>query len=213
MADIQVFPSCVALLGDLVGSREADRPSAHAAVLRAIEEANAKVPQLDVLRVTVGDELQGVYATLGGAFAASFLLRNALAGRVDVRFGFGGGEVRVVDAERGIQDGSAWLLARQAIESAEARSREAGYGGIRTAVTDARPVASPFAEPVSQLVDAHLHRLKEGPRATLTALLADIDNQAAASQLGISPSANSQRIVNNDLRPLAAAIRALQSLP
>lgn len=213
MADIQLFPSCVALLADMVASRETDRPASHQATLTAIERVNAKVPQLDVLRVTVGDELQGVYATLGDALAASFALRHELVGRVDLRFGFGGGEVRVLDAERGIQDGSAWLLAREAVESVERRAGEAGLGGLRTAIRDARDVASPVAEPLSQLVDAHLARLKEGPRATLTALLEGLDNQDAARRLGISPSANSQRVTNNDLRPLAAAIRALEALP
>lgn len=211
MSNIQVFPSCVALLGDLVDSRHSDRPAAHAALVDAIEQANAKVPQLDALRVTVGDELQGVYATMGDAFAASFELRNILSGTTDIRFGLGGGEVRVVDADRGIQDGSAWILAREAVESAEAADSDAP--GIRTAIRDSRDEANPLTEPTSQLIDAELHRLGDGPRASLTALWDGLDNQSSAEALGISPSANSQRVRTNALRPLVAAMRGLAALP
>lgn len=210
MSNIQVFPSCVALLGDLVDSRHSDRPAAHAALVDAIEQANAKVPQLDALRVTVGDELQGVYATMGDAFAASFELRNILSGTTDIRFGLGGGEVRVVDADRGIQDGSAWILAREAVESAEAADSDAP--GIRTAIRDSRDEANPLTEPTSQLIDAELHRLGDGPRASLTALWDGLDNQSSAEALGISPSANSQRVRTNALRPLIAAMRGLAAL-
>lgn len=213
MADIQVFSSCVALLADLVGSRDGDRPASHAAVVDAIGKTNANVPHLDALRVTVGDEVQGVYATMGDAYAAGLRLRNHLAPTVDIRFGFGGGEVRILDDDRGIQDGTAWERARQAIEAAEERAAEPGTAGVRTAFVDGRKVASPLAEPLSQLVDVHLAGLKEGPRASFTALLDGLDNQDAAKLLGITPSANSQRVINNDLRSLAAAVRALETLP
>lgn len=213
MADIQVFSSSVALLGDIVGSRKSDRSAAHRHILAAISATNAAVEQLDPLRVTVGDELQGVYASLGDALSASFMLRNLLFDAVDLRFGLGGGEVRVLDAERGIQDGTAWALAREAIEAVEALAREPGQRGLRTAVRDERPAANPIVEQTAQLVDAHLAALGPGPRASFTALYDGLDNRTAAGRLGISPSANSQRVNNNQLRPLLAAIRALTTLP
>ncbi len=213
MADIQVFPSCVALLGDLVSSRSGDRAQSHEAVLAAIEETNANVPQLDALRVTVGDELQGVYASLGDAFRASLELRNRLAGTVDVRFGFGGGKVRILDEARGIQDGPAWSLAREAIDAAKALAAEPGRQGLRTAVRDGRDVANPLTEPLSQLIDTHLGRLRARPRATFTALWDGLDNQTTAHLLGITPSANSQRVTGNQLRSLLTAARALAALP
>lgn len=213
MPVIQVFPSCVALLGDLVGSRAGDRTRSHEAVLTAIEETNAKVPQLDPLRVTVGDEVQGVYASMGDALHASLELRNRLVGVVDVRFGLGGGEVRILDAARGIQDGAAWAQAREAIDAVEALAAEPGMGGLRTAISDSREAMNPLAEPLCQLVDAQLGRLGAGPRASFTALWDGLDNQSAAALLGISPSANSQRVTGNQLRPLLTAARALTDLP
>ena len=197
---------------DIVSSRTSERRQSHVHVLEAIDATNAEVPALDQLRVTVGDEMQGVYATLGEALAASFTLRNRLVGHVDVRFGVGVGEVRIVDAERGIQDGSAWALAREAIDAVEQQSREPGWRGLRTAVRDETSSANPLVEPAVQLVDAHLAALGAGPRASFTALYEGLDNRQAAARLGISPSANSQRVTNNELRPLLAMVRALTAL-
>lgn len=210
MAEMQVFPSCVALLVDVVDSRGSDRAATHAALLAAIEATNEAVPHLDPLRVTVGDELQGVYASLGTAFAASLRLRNALAGEVDVRFGLGGGEVRVIDASRGIQDGEAWTLAREAIEEVEQRAREHGFAGLRTGIRDGRDVADDLAPALAHLVDAHLDGLGAGARASFSALVEGLDNAATAARLGISPSANSQRVGNNHLRVALEATQALE---
>ncbi len=198
------------MLADIVGSREADRPASHAALLGAIDEANATVPQRDPLRVTVGDEVQGVYATPGEAFRALFTLRAALDGVVDLRFGLGLGEVRVIDADRGIQDGDAWAAAREAVEAVEAAAREPGAHGLRVAVRG--EVGNPLVEPLSQLVDAQLAALGDGPRASFWALRAGLDNRTAAERLGVSPSANSQRVTHNALRTLLAAVHALQAL-
>ena len=58
---------CV-VIGDLVGSRGApNRRALHRAVEKALVSANAAVPGVTELRITVGDEFQGAYATLGSA--------------------------------------------------------------------------------------------------------------------------------------------------
>ena len=85
------FPECVALLGDVVRSRDSDRTRVHEALLKAIATCNKAHPPLDPLRVTVGDEIQGVYATLGQAVAAMLMLRDELLGTAEVRCGLGGG--------------------------------------------------------------------------------------------------------------------------
>lgn len=207
------FSSCVALLADQIESRQTDRAATHPAILAAIEETNARVPTLDALRVTVGDELQGVYATLGDALTASHVLRGLLLGATELRFGLGGGEVRVIDAERGIQDGSAWWRARDAIDEVEKLAAEAGFSGLRTGIGDERDIANPLTVAMIRLVDAHLARLRDGAREALRSLLDGHNNQTAAKLAGISPSANSQRINNNDLRVLADAIETLGRLP
>lgn len=206
------IPNVVALLGDLVGSRTVRREQVHEKLLAAIAHTNHSVPHEDGLRVTVGDEIQGIYSTLGHALEAASLISGELFGIADMRFGAGGGDVSIIDEERGIQDGSAWWLAREAIEFVENLSHLPGYEGVRTAIRDERPGAFPPADALVRLVDAHLASLRPGARRSLIGLLQGFDNVDVARAEGISPSANTQRVKNNDLRALADAIVALHTL-
>lgn len=207
------FPECVALLGDVVRSRSSDRAHVHRALLAAIDSCNKAHPPLDPLRVTVGDEVQGVYATLGQAVAVMLRLRDELLGIAEVRCGLGGGEVQIIDAKRGIQDGSAWWRAREAIERAETLSRQPGNRTSRTALIDTRAVANPLVDPTLRVIDAQLAALSPGSRRSWVHLRAGLDNATAAKLEGVTPSANSQRINDHGLRPLAALIDALTELP
>ena len=204
---------CVALLGDVVRSRVSERARVHEALLKAIEVCNENHPPLDPLRVTVGDEIQGIYTTLGQAIAAMLRLRDELLGIAEVRCGLGGGEVQVIDPKRGIQDGSAWWGAREAIERAEALSRQPGNRTSRTALIDARAVANPLVDPLLRVIDAKLAALSPGSRRSWVHLRAGLDNATAAKLEGVTPSANSQRVNDHGLRPLAALVEALTELP
>ncbi len=210
---MKVFPECVALLGDVVRSRHSDRARLHEAVLAALDAVNAAHPALDPLRVTVGDEVQGIYPRLGHAIAALLTLRDQLAGVAEVRAGLGGGQVNIIDADRGIQDGNAWWNAREAINQAEALAAQPGNRWSRTAVIDARALANPLADPTLRLIDTQLARLSPAARRSWIHLRAGRDNTTAAALEGISPSANSQRITTNALRPLLATVQALETLP
>ena len=82
---------CV-VIGDLVGSRAApNRRALHLAVEKALVRANAAVPAVTELRITVGDEFQGAYATLGAAIEAALRVRLELLPGADVRVGIGRG--------------------------------------------------------------------------------------------------------------------------
>lgn len=203
----------VALLVDVVSSRAADRGELHERLLAAAAATNEAVPPSHPLRPTVADELQGVYDSLGEALAASYALRLELAPRWDVRFGIGGGEVRTVDDGLGIQDGSAWWRAREAIDWVHQQAERKGYESARTAIRDERPTATPSADALARLIDAQLARLRDGAVSTLRGMLRGLDNAEIAKAEGISESANSQRVLNNDLRPLLDAIDALSRLP
>lgn len=213
MGQIQLFPECVALLGDVVRSRDSDRAALHAAMLAAIAATNRRVPPLDPLRVTVGDEVQGVYPTLGAAVEAAWFLRDELLGSAEVRIGLGGGELRVIDAERGIQDGPAWWNAREAIERVETLAAKPGHRSARTAIVDARAASNPLTDSLLRLVDAHLAGLGEGTRRTWRDLRRGLSNLRAAEAEGVRPSAISQRINDNALRPLADVAAAVTALP
>ena len=203
----------VALLVDIVGSRTKERATLHRAILEATDALNRRVAATHPIRPTVGDELQGVYPTLGRALEAAFTLRLALAPRWEARFGIGGGELRVIDADLGIQDGSAWWLAREAIDWVGEQAARKGYASARTAIRDDRSVATPQADALVRLVDANLARLRDGATRSLAGLWDGLDNAEVAERESISASANSQRVLGNDLRPLLDAMRALTTLP
>lgn len=122
-----------AVIGDLVGSRDQpSRATAQAVLLRALSEVNELVPSVQALEPTIGDELQGVYATLHDALLATVLLRLAMPEGMDCRFGVGAGEIEIVgESAYGLtQDGQAWWSARAAIDAAKDKSRQ--HPGLRT---------------------------------------------------------------------------------
>lgn len=196
----------VALLGDLVDSRAArDRVALHARLSDALAHANDRHRPLDPLRVTVGDEFQGVFATLGDALAASYTVRLALG--TDVRFGIGRGSVAVIDATGNVQDGSAWWSARAAIERVKRRARGA-HRALRTGLGTAEeaPALPPALTAAVELADAMLAGLDAESRAILAILLAGRPQAQAADRIGVSRSAVSQRVARNGLAVLADAL-------
>ena len=88
MPRLKASPVRCVLLGDVVDSRRvADRQALHRSLEEALEEVDARVPSLTALHVTVGDEFQGGYPTLGAAVDAALRLRLLLLPDVDTRMG------------------------------------------------------------------------------------------------------------------------------
>lgn len=206
MARMKDMSNVAALLFDVVGSRGRARDARHRALLAAVEVTNTLVTATDPLRFTVGDELQGIYPSVPDALRAAYTLRLAASPEAELRAGIGVGEVTVIDEERGIQDGSAWWHAREAIDAVRERAADPGYRGLRTAIVG---VEDPLLDATLGLIDAHLARLRGTTVGTLRGLLEGLSNSEIAQRESISESANSQRVINNDLRPLTDAIRAV----
>ena len=207
-----VASKCVALLGDLVSSRAAaDRRALHDELVAALELQNAALTPLHPLRVTVGDEFQGVFATLGGALGAAYGVRLALAEASDVRFGFGRGRVETVDAAAGIQDGSAWWAARDAIVAVEALASQAAQASRRMLVRSAPDEPSPAPELSAALasVDAMMARLDHRSLRILAGLLRGVTQRDLAAAEGVSATAVSQRVRRESLEVLAGALTDL----
>jgi len=140
MTTLKASASRCVLIGDVVRSRATtDRQALHDALEAALAAADAAVPPVTGLRVTVGDEFQGTYATLGEAVEAALRVRLALLPDVDTRFGLGRGEVAVLDARRGIEDGPGWWAARAAIEAVDEVAGRAATRLARTAYRAAPP--------------------------------------------------------------------------
>lgn len=116
------------MIGDVIGSRRhPDRRALATMLTRALDRVNGAIPPLQPLTVTIGDEFQGAYATIGGALAASLRLWASTADEVDLRVGIGWGELIVEDPARSPfgQDGPCWWRAREALD--RVRNAERSY--------------------------------------------------------------------------------------
>ena len=192
----------VGVIGDVVGSRGvADRAALHVSVARTVEEVNATFGS--DLRLTVGDEYQGTFRSLGDALRATLVLRLALLPRADVRHGIGLGPVELLDVGTRIEDGPGWWAARSAIEAAEAAQ---GRPATRSSRTAYRRAPGQHGGPEPALVDAALlgrdevvGRLSERGLSVLRGLMAGRRQREIAEEEGISTSAVSQRVRHDGL--------------
>lgn len=125
-----------ALIGDIVGSRSHPNQDAMIqALTRALDWANDRTTARQKLEVTVGDEFQGAYASLGDALDAGLFVRLRLGRRFDLRVGIGWGKISAYDPKRApmAQSGSAWWAAREAIDrTAELVKKHKWPRGLRT---------------------------------------------------------------------------------
>jgi hypothetical protein len=216
VTNLKTKSSPVALIGDIVESRtHRDRQALHDAFASALEHANATVPTDDPAVITVGDEFQGVYPTLGAALRASFVIRAQLHPVADVRFGLGRGSVSTLDPERGIHDGPAYWAARDAIVAAEERATRAQTRTSRTAyLAPEEPAAQVSAvQAALDCLDFMVGSLSTTSRAILGGLMHGQAQHEVADQVGISPSAVSQRVRRDGIGVALEAMATLGELP
>ncbi|MET0699627.1 MAG: SatD family protein [Mycobacterium sp.] len=204
---------CAALLGDVVGSRTApDRARLHRAVtdaLAAVTDGAVEAPAL-----TVGDEFQGAYATVGAAIDAALSIRLALQPEVDIRFGIGWGEVTLLDETTRIQDGPGWWSAREAIEWTAAAQTQPGLALVRTAFRNTQTGGpDPHAVNAALMCRDHLlGSLDDRSLRLLTGLRAGHSKKELAMAEGISASAVSQRAFRTGLDLILTASHELRQL-
>lgn len=210
-------PAESTLIGDVIGSRGSDdRPGLHASLALAIERVNAQLDPATPLRVTVGDEYQGVFETLGDAVTASLLVRLALLPSHDVRHGIGRGAVEILAEDPRIEDGPGWWAARRAIERAAAAEGRPALRNLRTAYVAHEAAAANDEAAVNAallLRDEQVSDLSERSLSVLGGLLAGRSQRDLAAELGVSPSAVSQRVRADGLGAIVAAHRLLGGLP
>ena len=216
MGTMKAWASPCVVIGDVVASREAvDRQRVHDHLVEVLATVRALVPPERGMRVTVGDELQGVYRTLGEALEATFLLRLHALPEVDVRIGVGRGDVTVLEEERGIEDGPGWWAARDAVEAAEQAAERAATRTLRTAYRSADPDPQQDAVNAALLCRDHLvGSVSERSVRLLRGLMEPDTTQAElAAREGISASAVSQRVRTDGLGAVLAAQQLLRRLP
>lgn len=206
----------VTVIGDLVGSRRrTDRAAVHARFERAIEAINAEFVPPVPLRIGLGDEFQGIFASLGAAIAATLRLRMALLPDVDVRQGIGWGSVLVLAEEPRVEDGPGWWAARAAIETVEAYERKAPLRAVRTAyvAADGEPGPDPALVNAALMTrDQVVTGLSERSVSVLDGLMRGRRQQDIADDLGISASAVSQRVRAEGIGVVLAADELLGDL-
>ncbi|MCU1538589.1 MAG: Sigma-70 region 4 type 2 [Humibacillus sp.] len=216
MVDLKASASPVALIGDVVRSRDHDdRQALHDGLSQALALAASIVTAPDPLVITVGDEFQGVYASLGEALHASFLVRAALHPHADVRFGLGRGSVETLDPVRGIHDGPAYWAARDAITEVEQRAGRAQTRTARTAY-----VGGPDDLGTTDAVQAALDCLDfvvgsmtTTSREILGGLMLGHTQHDLARRLGVSASAVSQRVRRDGIGIALESMQRLGGLP
>ena len=216
MPSLKAHASPVALIGDIVRSRtHRDRQALHDALERALARANAAVPVDDPAVITLGDEFQGVYPTLGAALRASFLVRADLHPLADVRFGLGRGAVSTLDAVRGIHDGPAYWAARDAIVLAKERAERAQTRSSRTAYVgpDELPAQVAAVQAALDCLDFMVGSLSTTSREILGGLMDGQAQHDLADRVGISPSAVSQRVRRDGIGVALEAMATLGDLP
>lgn len=208
--------SVATVIGDVVGSREApDRAHLHARLTEALAAVNDQFGPVVPLRITVGDEYQGVFSDVGSGLAAALRLRLALHPEVDVRHGVGWGPITVLSEEPRVEDGPGWWAARAAIVAVE----EAGRSGMRVLRTayrvaqDAPGGTDPDAVNAALLCqDALLAGASVRSWGVLDGLLRGMNQTEIARAEGISGSAVGQRIRKDGLAALVAADELLGGL-
>ena len=210
MGSVKNNTSSAAVIGDVVSSRSVgSRAGLHRRLQDVLATINEQTSPVDPLRITVGDEFQGVYADLGGAVAATLLLRLGLLPMADLRHGIGWGSVTILDSEPRVEDGPGWWAAREAIEEVKRMQGTAALRGVRTWFCVAEgetATASPDVVNAGLLTRDHLvSDLSERSRELVSGLLAGHTQTEMAQDLGISASAVSQRVRNDGLGVLVAA--------
>lgn len=204
------------LIGDVVDSRHSpDRALLHRELTEALSAVNDATDPAQPLRITVGDEFQGAYATVGAAVAAALAVRLALPPTVDARFGIGWGAVAALDDTT--QDGPGWWAAREAIVAVKDEQSRAATSSTRTLYRQAMDAEPDGPDPLPlnaalRCRDQMMGSLDDRSSRILRALMNGSTQAAVAESEGISASAVSQRVRADGLAVIVAAHRDLSEI-
>ncbi len=216
MTGMNVSASVAAVIGDVVRSRAApDRPDLHARLEKLLAEANEVLAPVVPLRITVGDEFQGCFASVGEAAHATLWLGLQLAPTTGLRHGIGWGAVAVLADEPRVEDGPGWWSAREAIEAVKREESRPATRHLRTAYRRAADTPGPDPAAINAALmcrDQMVGSVSERSLRLLRGTLAGRTQAELAAEEGISPSAVSQRVRHDGLAVVVAADELLRSV-
>lgn len=203
------------LIGDVVRSRAAhDRPALHEQLTATLAEANRRLRPVVPLRITLGDEFQGCFVSVGEALHASLWLGLHLA-PVQLRHGVGWGPVAVLADQPRVEDGPGWWVAREAIEAVKREEARPARRLLRTAYRRAEGVAGPDPGAVNAALMCRDQMIGSVSDRSLRLLRGVLDghSQAELAELeGVSASAVSQRMRKDGLAVMVAADELLRGV-
>ncbi len=203
------------LISDVVQSRATpDRPALHASLARLVAEGNERLGPVVPLRITVGDEFQGCFASVGEALHASLWL-GLRDPDIDLRHGIGWGGVTVLAESPRIEDGPGWWAARDAIEAVKSDAGKSAQRHLRTSYRRAEGTARYAPEPDAvnaalMCRDQMIGSLSQRSLRLLRGTLAGRTQAELAEAEGISASAVSQRIRKDGVAVIVAADELLR---
>ena len=209
-------PSVATLIGDVVRSRAAaDRSALHTRLAALLDAANDELEPVVPLRITVGDEYQGCFESVGEALHAALWLRLQLAPRAELRHGVGWGSVAVLADSPRIEDGPGWWAAREAIESVKLEALRPATRRMRTAYRLADETDGPDPAAVNAALmcrDQMIGSVSERSLRLLRGTLAGRTQAELAEDEGISASAVSQRVRHDGLAVIAATDELMRTV-
>ena len=129
--------------------------------------------------------------------------------------GIGWGRVQVLSEEPRVEDGPGWWAARAAIETVEGYERKAPLRAVRTAYVAAEGEQGPEPALVNAALmsrDVVVTGLSERSMSVLDGLMKGRRQQDIADELGISPSAVSQRVRAEGLGVVLASDELLRHI-
>lgn len=191
-------PQFAAVIGDILKSRgHSDRAALQKVLLSGLERVNDAVESVHGFHVTIGDEFQGLFSSLGTALSAALRLRIWLHTKgIEVRFGIGCGAVPVRDAGKApfAQDGPGWWHARSAIERVKKVERKNEWPrNWRTAMESDDPERDKLINAFLMCRDGLLDRMDKKDLVLIAGAFEGEASTSLAGKLEISESAISQR--------------------
>jgi hypothetical protein len=214
MTEVKAGAPVATLLGDLVGSRTSlDRSSLHAAFRDLVSDANATLDPLVPLRIQLGDEFQGCFATVGEAVHATLWLGLRLAPVAGLRHGIGWGSVTVLEEDPRVEDGPGWWAARAAIEEVKALADKPATRHLRTAYRRAPGSEGPDPDPLNAALMCRDQMVGSVSERSLRLLRGTVDGRTQAELAddeGITASAVSQRVRRDGLAVIVTADELLR---
>lgn len=194
-----------AVIGDVVGSRQAaSRSRLQDRLDRSLASINVFMKPIQPMTPTIGDEFQGMFATIEEAIEASFRLRVELMGKVDVRIGIGWGSLRTQDPSRTPfgQDGPCWWRAREALEELARTERSNQEPHSLRTVCRAGTTQEAAYNAILVLRDQLLSAMDDHDATILRMLIGGASQQDAAESLGLNKSSISRRMQSHGLAAL-----------